>query len=66
MVDSHLQQIFLLYNETNKTAWTKTLTDSRSAYTSLKEHFFKNIDNPDDVSAEDPLNDTETVSETSS
>jgi len=40
----------------------KTLHDSRSAYTSLREHFLKNLENPDDLSAEDPLTDTETVS----
>ena len=39
----------------------KTLDDSRSAYDSLKEHLLKNIENPDDVSADDPLTDTETV-----
>lgn len=44
--------------------WGKTLSDSRSAYASLREHFLKNIENPDDLSADDPLTGTETVSET--
>ncbi|KAL2043139.1 hypothetical protein N7G274_004199 [Stereocaulon virgatum] len=51
---------FLLFKNTDKSAWNKTLSDSRSAYASLKEHFLKNIENPDDVSADDPLTDTET------
>ncbi|KAK3176083.1 hypothetical protein OEA41_007405 [Lepraria neglecta] len=51
---------FLLFKDTDQSAWTKTLSDSRSAYTSLKEHFLKNIENPDDLSADDPLTDTET------
>lgn len=55
-------QAFLVFKSLDKFAWAKTLSDSRSAYTSLKEHFLKNVENPDDLSAEDPLTDTETVS----
>lgn len=29
----------------------------------MKEHFLKNIENPDDLLADDPLTDTETVSD---
>lgn len=54
--------MFLLFKDLEKSTWAKTLSDSRSAYTSLKDHFLKNIENPDDLSAEDPLTDTETVS----
>ena len=59
-----LLQAFLLFRSLEKSAWAKTLSDSRSAYVSLKEHFLKDIENPDDLSAEDPLTDTETVSHT--
>ncbi|KAK4697329.1 TBC1 domain family member 5, partial [Lecanoromycetidae sp. Uapishka_2] len=53
-------KVFLLFKTLDKPAWVKTLHDSRSAYTSLREHFLKNLENPDDLSAEDPLTDTET------
>ena len=59
-----LLQAFLLFKSLEKSAWAKTLSDSRSAYVSLKEHFLKDLENPDDLSAEDPLTDTETVSHT--
>ncbi|KAL6713390.1 hypothetical protein ACLMJK_008855 [Lecanora helva] len=36
------------------------LSDSRSAYIALKEHFVKSVKKVDDLSAEDPLIDTET------
>lgn len=38
------------------------MSDSRSAYTSMKEHFLRNIENSDDLAADDPLNESETVS----
>lgn len=64
MTDDGCLQAFLLYKSAEKSTWAKTLSDSRSAYTSLREHFLKNIEHPDDISAEDPLTDTETVSHT--
>ena len=56
------RQAFLVFKSLEKSTWAKTLSDSRSAYISLREHFLKYIENPDDLSAEDPLTDTETVS----
>lgn len=53
--------MFLLFGNLDTSTWMKTLSDSRSAYGALKEHFMKNIENPDDLSAEDPLTDNETV-----
>ncbi|TVY85563.1 TBC1 domain family member [Lachnellula suecica] len=49
---------FLLFQSTEVTGWSRVLVDSRSAYTSLREHLLRYIDNPDEVgSASDPLND---------
>lgn len=42
----------------------KTLTDSRSAYASLRDHFLRDIEHPNDLSTADPLADDETVSST--
>lgn len=50
---------FLLFENLDKSTWTKTLSDSRTAYTSLREHFLRDIEHPDDVSAIDPLTDDE-------
>lgn len=59
-------QAFLLFENLDKSTWTKTLSDSRTAYTSLREHFLRDIEHPDDVSAIDPLTDDESVSYTAS
>lgn len=53
---------FLLFENLDKSTWMKTLSDSRSAYTSLKEHFLKHIEHPDDLSGSDPLTEDENVS----
>ncbi|KAL8668368.1 MAG: hypothetical protein Q9168_007001 [Polycauliona sp. 1 TL-2023] len=45
---------FILFENLDKSTWTKTLTDSRSAYGTLREHFLRDIQHPDNVSA-DPL-----------
>ena len=55
---------FLLFENLDRSTWTKTLSDSRSAYTSLREHFLRHIEHPDDLSESDPLTADETVSET--
>lgn len=47
---------FLLLDTVDVAEWQKTLAASRSAYNSLKSHFFRYIDNPDDVgTGHDPL-----------
>ena len=46
---------FLLFDSVDVAEWQKTLAASRSAYNSLKVHFFRYIDNPDDVGTGDPL-----------
>ncbi|KAK4636005.1 TBC1 domain family member 5 [Fulvia fulva] len=53
---------FLLFDSVDVAEWQKTLAASRSAYNSLKSHFFRYIDNPDDVGTGfDPLSqETET------
>ncbi|KAF7510595.1 hypothetical protein GJ744_006207 [Endocarpon pusillum] len=49
---------FLLYGPLSHTSWPKKLTESRDAYFSLREHFLRYIDHPDDLqSAVDPLAD---------
>ncbi|CAG8962438.1 hypothetical protein HYFRA_00014067 [Hymenoscyphus fraxineus] len=49
---------FLLFQNIQTTTWSRALVDSRSAYTSLREHFLRYIENPDEVgSALDPLDD---------
>lgn len=56
---------FLLNGPLSKATWVKKLKDGRSGYTSLRDHFLKFIDNPDDLhSSADPLADDETVSPT--
>ncbi|KAL2074375.1 hypothetical protein VTL71DRAFT_8153 [Oculimacula yallundae] len=51
-------KIFLLFQSTDITSWSRALDDSRSAYTSLREHFLRYIQNPDELgSALDPLDD---------
>ncbi|EGD84139.1 hypothetical protein H112_07833 [Trichophyton rubrum D6] len=47
---------FLLHKEIDRTQWSIQLSDSREAYTSVKQHFLKYIDNPDELSSTvDPL-----------
>jgi TBC1 domain family protein 5 len=47
---------FLLFDTLDMTVWQKTLTSSRSAYDSLRSHFLRFIENPDEVNLGfDPL-----------
>lgn len=55
---------FLLFENLDRSTWTKTLSDSRSAYTSLRDHFLRHIEHPDDLTESDPLTENETVSKT--
>jgi hypothetical protein len=56
-------QTFLLFQSTEVTGWSRALADSRSAYTSLREHLLRYIENPDELgSALDPLDDDQHVS----
>ncbi|EKD19140.1 WD repeat domain-containing protein [Drepanopeziza brunnea f. sp. 'multigermtubi' MB_m1] len=55
---SGLRSTFLLFQSTEITTWSRALVDSRGAYTSLREHFLRFIENPDEIgSALDPLDD---------
>ncbi|KAL8885016.1 MAG: hypothetical protein Q9192_006721 [Flavoplaca navasiana] len=45
---------FILFENLDKSTWSKTLTDSRSAYGTLRDHFLRDIEHPDNISA-DPL-----------
>lgn len=55
-------QTFLLFQSTEVTGWSRPLIDSRSAYTSLREHLLRYIENPDELgSALDPLDDDQHV-----
>lgn len=57
------EQTFLLFEGTEVTGWSRRLVDSRNAYTSLREHFLKYIEKPDELgSALDPLDDDKSVS----
>ncbi|KAL1989302.1 hypothetical protein VTN96DRAFT_64 [Rasamsonia emersonii] len=47
---------FLLCDGLDRSAWLPRISDSRSAYSALREHFLKYIQHPDDLqSAIDPL-----------
>ncbi|RAL58521.1 hypothetical protein DID88_004025 [Monilinia fructigena] len=49
---------FLLFQNTEVTTWARGLEDSRSAYTSLREHFLRFIEHPHELgSSLDPLDD---------
>lgn len=53
---------FLVFENLDQSTWLKTLRDSRSAYTSLRQHFLHDLEHPNDISAVDPLADDENVS----
>lgn len=56
-------KVFLLFDSMNTTTWLRTLSSSRSAYDSLKTHFLRHIDNPDELAATyDPLTEETEVS----
>lgn len=47
---------FLLFDSLDVEDWQRTLASSRSAYNSLRAHFFRYIDNPEEIgSGFDPL-----------
>jgi hypothetical protein len=55
-------QTFLLFQNNDIIEWSRALADSRSAYTSLREHLLRYIDNPNEIgSALDPLDDDKNV-----
>ena len=55
-------QAFLVFENLDQSTWPKTIRDSRSAYASLKQHFVRDVESLDDLSATDPLADDENVS----
>jgi TBC1 domain family member 5 len=56
-------KIFLLFEDLNTTTWLRTLSSTRSAYNSLKAHFLRHIENPDELTAGfDPLSGESEVS----
>jgi TBC1 domain family protein 5 len=58
-----VSQIFLQFRSTDKSAWSTGLGDTRTAYSSLKDHFLKYIERPNEVgSALDPLDDDKNAS----
>ncbi|KAF2092118.1 RabGAP/TBC [Saccharata proteae CBS 121410] len=51
---------FLLFESADHAAWTTILADSRIAYDSLRSHFLRAIENPDELSSTiDPLSENE-------
>lgn len=51
-------QVFLLFQTTDTTTWSHALVDSRSAYSSLREHLLRYMENSDELdSALNPLDD---------
>ncbi|KAL9094489.1 MAG: hypothetical protein Q9165_003339 [Trypethelium subeluteriae] len=57
---SNATKIFLLFQNLDRTTWPKRLQDSRAAYTSLRAHFLRSIEHPDELeSSIDPLTESE-------
>jgi TBC1 domain family protein 5 len=53
----------LLFHTTDSSIWSAILADSRSAYSSLREHFLRYVERPEEIeSAIDPLDDDKNVS----
>ena len=49
-------KVFLLFETLDTSTWIRTLSSARSAYNSLKSHFLRHIENPDELtSGNDPL-----------
>lgn len=42
---------FLLFDSVDVNEWQRTLASSRSAFNSLRTHFFRYLDHPEDVGA---------------
>ena len=51
---------FLLFDDVDTAAWPRTLSSTRSAYNSLRMHFLRRLENPDEVA--DPLSEETDVS----
>ncbi len=47
----------MVFANLDQSTWLKTLDDSRSAYTALREHFLLDPTQRDDLAAADPLAD---------
>lgn len=63
MTADYAQQAFLLYGNPDQATWLKQLAESRSAYISLRQHFLRFIEHPDDLeSSVDPLSEDAEVS----
>lgn len=55
---------YLLNGPLSKATWVRKSKESRSGYASLRDHFLKHIENPNDIhSSTDPLADDENVSD---
>ncbi len=53
----------MLFHSVDTTTWSAVLADSRSAYTSLREHYLKYLERPEELGSDlDPLNDDQNVS----
>jgi TBC1 domain family member 5 len=55
-------QALLLYDSLDLSAWPQRISNSRSAYSSLRDHFLKYIEHPDNLdSTVDPLTEDDEV-----
>lgn len=55
-------QAFLLFGPLSQSSWPARLAESRGTYKSLRDHFLRFIDHPNDLhSAADPLADDDAV-----
>lgn len=55
-------QVFLLYQNLDRSSWPKSTRDSRSAYGSLKEHLMQVFDARASEAINDPLSEAPSVS----
>lgn len=55
-------QIFLLFKTLDRSSWPARIAESRSTYASLRSHYLRGIEYPDELgSAVDPLSEHEEV-----
>ncbi|KAJ9637267.1 hypothetical protein H2199_007554 [Coniosporium tulheliwenetii] len=60
------REAFLLFENVDRSTWPTLLNDSRDAYNSLRAHFLRAIEHPDELeSAGDPLSETDELSDRS-
>jgi len=60
---SAIWKAFLVFESVDTAQWPNTLAASRSAYNSLRTHFLRYVENPDELEGgDDPLNDSPDVS----